>query len=206
MPRVKRFPGWSDDQYRWALLAEACGQAACSVMRKLEQREQEALGRAATGRWTAGEAGYVGGNPNRIVTVNEIREEFAYQASLPIVHATMAARCALEATGRLHPRPTLRFNSDFDTLIWVRVRRLDERERNRKQPRFAESWVEWFTRQRGVAWNHVSAVTEVDPEALQTIAAEYPPKKSPYHGRIVYRSRGDSKIGRTEHRPLHGSA
>lgn len=201
--RVKRLPGWSDDQYRWALLGEACGQAACRVIHKLEKREPEALAHAASGRWTAAEAGYMGGNPNRIVTVSDVRDEFAYQASIPILQATMAARCALEATGRLHPRSTLQFNSDVDTLIWVRVRDLDERERNRRQPRFAESWVEWFTRQRGIAWEHVSGVAQGDPEALRAIAAEYPPARSPYHGRTVYRRRGGARVGRTQHRPLH---
>ena len=203
-PRVKRLPGWSEDQFRWALLAEACGQSACRVMATLERREQEALKHAAMGRWTAGEAGYMGGNPKRIVKESEVRDEFAHQASLPLLHATMAARCALEATGRLSPRSKLRFNSDFDTLIWVRVRGLDERERKRKQPRFVESWIEWFMRQRGVAWKHVSTVTKDDPEALQAIAAESPPSRSPYHGRIVYRTRGGSRVGRTQHQPLHG--
>ena len=143
MSSCKRRPEWSDDDFRWALLAHAFGHGvfrACRRLDDLADMREDAEAGVLTHRdlyhgieWIDRDTG-----EDALVSVADVDREIRD-----------AERCALQVVGRETVPRRLRAGSR--EAFWGAVDDHHRRESNRKRgSRFPDTWIEWAERHTDV--------------------------------------------------------
>ena len=149
-PSAKRQPEWSDDDFRWALLAHSFEHRVYGACRRhddlLEMRED-----AEDGLLTHRDLYHGIERFNRdtgeeaLVSVADVDREIKDSERWARDSARLAARCALQVVGR--DTPPRRLKASLREELWGAVKDHHEREIRRKRgSRFPDTWITWATR------------------------------------------------------------
>ena len=153
-PSAKRRPEWSDDDFRWALLAHSFGHGvfrACLRLDDLVDMREDAEAGVLTHRdlhrgieWIDRDTG-----EDALVSVADVDREIKDAGRWAFESARLAARCALQVVGRETAPERLR--AELPEAFWDSVKDHHRRETSRKRgPRFPDTWIEWAERHTDV--------------------------------------------------------
>ena len=146
-PSAKRQPEWSDDDFRWALLAHSFGHRVYAACRRLddlrEMREGAEYGELTLRELHRGIEHFDRDTGEEVIaSVADVDREIKDDERWARESARLAARCALQVVGR--DAPPRRLRASLREELWDAVKDHHEREVRRKRgPRFPDTWIAW---------------------------------------------------------------